>query len=277
MIPGNILCNLRRFNLRADKRRGAFTLIELLVVIGIIAILAAMLLPVLNKAKTKAQGVQCLSNTRQLMVADLLYSSDNAEQLATNTRGVGGWAGDWLDWNASNRDNTNLVPLIQTGLLGAYVKNPGVFKCPADIWSVPGQKVTRVRSYAMNAYVGYPKDIILGTQWAQFGKTTEFFNPGGIFVFVDEHPDCINDGFFIFCTGSDPSERTQWSDLPASYHNGACGFSFADGHADIHKWIDGSTKYPVIVPGPASFTSPTIKPGEGTDISWVALRSTYHQ
>jgi prepilin-type processing-associated H-X9-DG protein len=101
---------------------------------------------------------------------------------------------------------------------------------------------------------------------------TDFRNPSGIFVFLDEHPDSINDGWFVFCTAADPSERSAWSDLPASYHNGACGFSFADGHSEIRKWVSASTKRPVLL----NTTGFPVSVGSDTrDISWIAVRTSY--
>ena len=125
----------------------------------------------------------------------------------------------------------------------------------------------------MNAFVG-PQDAEgtpLNSSWQQFLKVGDFRNPSGIFVFLDEHPDSIDDGWMVFCTGANPAERSTWSDLPASSHSGACGFSFADGHSEIEKWLVASTKRPV----EKSLNGFPVSVGSDTrDINWFALRTT---
>ena len=141
-----------------------------------------------------------------------------------------------MSW-AGVSDNTNKTKLAE-GKLGIYVgKNTAIFRCPADQSRGVGQSQNRVRSVSMNAFVGDPgagASIFPG--YRQYLKSTDFRNPSQIFVFLDEHPDSINDGWFVFCTTSGPASRNPWSDLPASYHNRAAGFAFADGHSEIHRW-----------------------------------------
>lgn len=254
---------------------GAFTLIELLVVIAIIAILAGLLLPALAKAKQKAHGILCVSNTRQLTLAWISYAQDNNDRLVYNqpstATDLNNWAGDVMSWGADPQ-NTNRN-LLANAKLGPYIaQNTGIFKCPADL--VPCPLGPRVRSVSMNAFVGpqNAQGTPINDQWRQFLKLPDIPNPVGIFVLLDEHPDSINDGWFVFCTAADPSERSAWSDLPASYHNGAAGFSFADGHSEIKRWLSSSTKRPVRknandfpLPVPAS---------DKRDIAWVAERTT---
>jgi prepilin-type N-terminal cleavage/methylation domain-containing protein/prepilin-type processing-associated H-X9-DG protein len=234
------------------RRSRAFTLIELLVVIAIIAILAAMILPSLGKAKQKTQGVYCMNNTRQLMIAWSMYAHDAQDKLVPSFHGgmaaggafdpkIGpGWVSGWLDWTAGT-DNTNLNFLINDKFarLGPYVaKSKNIFKCPSDVFMSQAQRSRgwkeRVRSLSGNIGVGEgnaesgPWD----TAYRHIKKFSQFNYPGPdqTWVFVDEHPDSINDaGFF------NPHAWT-WVDIPSTYHNGACGFSFADGHAEIHKW-----------------------------------------
>ncbi len=261
--------------IRHLRKCEAFTLIELLVVIAIIAILAALLLPALAKSKQKAEGISCMNNTRQLTLAWITYSEDFNDHLVYNkpymTTDSNNWVGDVMSW-AADPQVTNLT-LLTTAALSPYTaKNVGVYKCPAD--RVPCPLGSRARSDSMNAFVG-PQDAQgtpINSAWKQFIKLGDFRIPSDIIVFMDEHPDSINDGWMVFCTAANPAERTGWSDLPASYHNGACGFSFADGHSEIRKWVSASTKRPV-EQNSSGFPVPV---GSDTrDITWFALRTTY--
>jgi len=242
-----------RSNRRYSRTRAGFTLIELLVVIAIIAILAAMLLPALSRAKTKAQGIMCMSNLKQVGLAVTMYGDDNRGYFPPNVSGsgIGGWVEGWLDWKLSP-DNTNTLFLLNAKI-GPYTHSLGIYKCPADNYLSAIQRAKgwsgRVRSISMNAFIegGAYKDPSGGATWFheyyRYDKFSDVLKPGPseVWMMVDEHPGSINDGWMI--TSMNPNN---FIDLPASYHSGACGFNFVDGHSEIHPWKEAKTKQPVV-------------------------------
>jgi prepilin-type N-terminal cleavage/methylation domain-containing protein len=262
-----------------------FTLIELLVVIAIIAILAAMLLPALTKAKQKAQGIQCVSNMKQLQFAFQMYADDNNGQIVR----TGGQAfrvsflpNPWTDpgnpnnmWvygdisvplSAANAD------LIKVGLLFPYTKSLGLYKCPADRRSALGPTSTAspasVRSMSMNGWMNAIQSwnttrTHSGAKGTDFRKMSDIRRVSSIFTFIDENPYSINDGWFI----CDPT-ATVWIDRPASYHNRAGGLSFTDGHAEIKRWRDNNM---ISDTGTADVAPANPDPG---DLAWLMDKST---
>ena len=263
-----------------QKRSSAFTLIELLVVIAIIAILAGMLLPSLAKAKSKAQGIQCMSNGKQMALAYQLYCGDNRDVLPGNLDGGTTlaqtnvtWCVGWLNNTAYTADNTNRVMLMNSQL-GKYAGAAGVYKCPADRSRSKGKTGDeRVRSISMNGYLGERGGPFTGG-YTQFKKLSQIQKASGTWVFLDEREDSINDGWFaVNMAGYDPEQRTAFTivDFPASYHNGAGGLSFIDGHSEIRKWVDGRTR-PILRFGQA--LSLGIASPNNLDVAWLQERSS---
>jgi prepilin-type N-terminal cleavage/methylation domain-containing protein len=241
---------------------GGFTLIELLVVIAIIAILAALLLPALSRAKQQAQGTQCLSNLKQLSLGWTMYSGDNRGYFARNgdeggqpssladpTAQPGGANAQWCPGRVDGQNTpADVSPIsspinvgvqwLQLGVIYPYIKNPAVYKCPADTytWSVGNESYIHARSVSMNTWIS-PVNIWAGGLLCYY-KDADLTKPGpaNTWLLIDENPYSINDASFI----CDPSaaELTEWIDFPASYHNHAGGISFTDGHVLIRQWKD---------------------------------------
>ena len=256
--------------------RRAFTLIELLVVIAIIAILAAMLMPVLSRAKQQAQGALCLNNGKQLMVALHLYTSDNNDFYPPNpddgnTIAGYNWCGGAAGIGEADEFNPDILLDPNRSLLINYLgHNPALFRCPADLRlglyqganpSLIGQTVPAARTFSMSQAVGtidpgfaatysshsgVPNLPVTGpwltgvwhqnlhnNPWRTFGKISDVGppSPSDLWVIVDEDASGLNDAAFAM-----EMVNPYWHDLPGTYHNIGCGFAFADGHSETHRW-----------------------------------------
>jgi prepilin-type N-terminal cleavage/methylation domain-containing protein/prepilin-type processing-associated H-X9-DG protein len=285
---------LEQIHLRGCQRqpgRGSawpgFTLIELLTVIAVIAILAALLLPVLARAKAKGYAITCLSNERQLMLACLVYAGDYGDALPYNlgaaeikqmeARGeFWNWSTPVMSWELE-ADNTNTVWLTEGGI-GSYTsRSARLYRCPVDavVSDIQAQAgwTARVRSISMNAMVGHAGQFLRAganvnnPDYRQFLKLGQIPRPAQIFVLTEEHPDSVNDAYFL-----NKPDSLRWLDLPASYHNGAANLAFADGHLETHRWRFASTRPPAR-PDAAHLPLP-VPAAERADFEWLMERTT---
>ena len=278
--------------------RGGFTLIELLVVIAIIAILASLLLPALAKAKTKAQGIQCMSNGKQIMLANKLYTGDFNELLPPNEDDGGAPAGHvWIQGNVNDARWVTNTALYNDPNWCSLAKYAGgsfqIYRCPADTSTatIGGRKLPRTRSISANQAVGtvcpgfdsgshsgVPNRPTngpwldgahahkRGQTYRTYGKESDFVNSAQTWVYIDEHSESINDAGFGH-PGPPPPAAVRWVDWPATYHNSAGGLSFADGHSEIHKWK--GIKYPK-----GALPSTAVTAVQRPDWDWLANVTT---
>jgi prepilin-type N-terminal cleavage/methylation domain-containing protein/prepilin-type processing-associated H-X9-DG protein len=280
-----------RFVIESSRRRG-FTLIELLVVIAIIAILAGMLLPALSKAKAKASGISCLNNTKQLTLAAFTYSTDFNDAIPPNGEGDPGVnltnpppnfvARLWVE----GREGSNLMEGSAAGMINPkvsvmarYIANKTSFKCPGDRYTkkVNGRIVRLPRSYAMNAFVAWSDPDAYGPgeqgnsrTWMVPRKFSDSTRPADTFLFGEIHPESICRPFFgVLMTGNNGVYH-----VPGNYHGQGSNFSFLDGHAESHKWIDGRFINPRNIPDYHAVHGGTPGTTSVRDVAWLREHTT---
>ncbi len=261
-------------------RMEGFTLIELLVVVVVVGIVSALLLPAVARSKSRAQAIYCLNNLRQLQAAWLFYADENQGWLpgviGGSYPGSGRWVSGWLDFS-SNSDNTNTLYLTlpEYSQLGPYLASAGVYRCPSDRSSVliSGRPHARVRSLSMNCWMNYVGSESIGQdEFRVFRKLDDIQEPtpSKAWVLMDEREDSINDGLFK-TNLKDRGVLARIVDFPASYHGRSAGIAFADGHAEIKRWVDRRTTPPMRIRQLLELDVPS---PDNPDVAWLQERSS---
>lgn len=259
--------------------RAAFTLIELLVVIAIIAILASLLLPALSKAKVQAKRIPCMNNQRQLALTWIIYAGENNDRVVANGRPPNGNSPAFKSWvqgafyYAPDNTNVNLLLSPNYALFAPYLKAVNVYRCAGDRQTVKvaGRNYPKLRSYSLNAYVGWegPFDDRMSIAYKIFKKNSEVImpKPGGVFLFQDVHPDSICWPYF----GVYMDERLdRFFNFPASHHNRSGVISFSDGHAEAHRWRDART----VTAFSRDYHDHNDLSPKNVDVAWLRERTT---
>ena len=255
---------------RKTQMRG-FTLIELLVVIAIIAILAAMLLPALSKAKQKANTTACINNQKQMALGWIMYCNDNQDKLPLNfwdrPAGVSvGLPGSWVMGNANQptAPNNNLTNDITLGTLYPFVNSLGIFHCLEDKKTLtingPAGQITmpRLRCFSMSTFMagggfGAPNNQLFATSLTKQSAIRKSVNT---LVFIDEDDSTLDDGHFLY--NSDPAQG--WVNIPGFRHANGTVLTYADGHSQFHKW-QGSL--------PVAGATPAVGSASYNDLVWL--------
>ncbi len=301
---------------RNISSKGGFTLIELLVVIAIIAILAAMLLPALSRARQRAQATTCLNDAKQLAIAFHMYGLDFTDYYPPNpddgtTQPGYNWCAGEAGIGGGQEFNPDVLQDATRTLVAPYIgNNVKIFKCPADnrtgkyqgtVAALVGQTVGAARSVSLNQAVGtvdpgyqsggshsgkptvptngpwltgtYGQNTAMGGPYATFGKSSSFgaASPSMIFLMTDESPWSINDAALATCANPDDPK---YIDYPATFHNNACGMSFCDGHAEVHKWKGRLIQLTAYA---STHTVPRNNLVEYGDFTWLAQHSSIHR
>jgi prepilin-type N-terminal cleavage/methylation domain-containing protein/prepilin-type processing-associated H-X9-DG protein len=264
-----------------SQRKSGFTLIELLVVIAIIAILAAMLLPALAKAKIQAQKTFCMNNLKQIQLAWLMYSGESDDKIVpVSNYGAnfptdpqiqsGATEAQLFPGSVASVTGTNIL-FCRLSLLYPNLKSDKVFKCPADLKKSPDNLTPTIRSYSVNGWMN-PTPGTLGSGYLHptatytvFKKQTDISKPSDIYIMLEESPSTINDDWFV----ENPDAPTQWTDMPASFHNKSCMILFSDGHSQNRKWTDRQ-----VIAQAGNFSTYDSTSG---DLAWLLNITTSHR